>query len=421
MKKKLNNDRSYFFYLILLVITLVSCSESKSENHVEVMHKKMYTCSMHPQIIRDTPGKCPICGMDLIEKKSDNKVQLDVGIDDLIKPVDAYVLSSVKTSSPIEKEVSVIFKVNGFISYDTRQFSTISSRYEGRIEKLYVKYNFQKVEKGQALFEMYSPELITAQQNLIFLLKNDETNTALIESAKRRLSLLGMTKTQTEQLASTKQTMITTTVYSPVDGYVIEEKISSQMESNKNSMGAENSKTDYSTQELSVKEGQTLSKEQRIFKIVNTQMVWALLKLSGAQAEYVKKNDVVKIFSQSISEPIISPVDFVEPMFEGAEKYLTVHVHLHNTDGRWKVGDLITAEINGGQKKSLWINKESVLNLGNESVVFVKEGNNFFKVRKIALGIKVNNWIEVLDGISSKDSIAENAQYLIDSENFVKQ
>ncbi|MCX6182132.1 MAG: efflux RND transporter periplasmic adaptor subunit [Bacteroidetes bacterium] len=421
MKKKLNNDRNYFFYLILLVLTLGSCSESKNEKHDEAMHKKLYTCSMHPQIIRDAPGKCPICGMDLVEKKSDDKVTLDVEMDDLIKPVDGYVLSSVKTISPTEKEVPIVFEVSGFISYDTRQFSTISSRYDGRIEKLYVKYNFQKVEKGQALFEMYSPELITAQQNLIFLLKNDETNTTLIESAKHRLSLLGMTKTQTEQLISTKQTMSTTTVYSPVDGYVIEEKLSAQMGSNKNSMGAANTNTDYSTQELSLKEGQTLLKEERIFKIVNTQMVWALLKLSGNQAEYVKKSDIVKIFSQSISEPISSPVDFVEPMFEGTEKYLTVHVHLHNTEGKWKVGDLISAEINGGQKKSLWINKESILNLGNETVVFLKEGNNFFKVRKVVTGITANNWIEVLEGISSNDSIADNAQYLIDSENFVKQ
>jgi Cu(I)/Ag(I) efflux system membrane fusion protein len=420
MKKKLNNAKICFLCMMILMLTIVSCSESKikKQETMQMDMSKTYTCPMHPQIMRNMPGKCPICGMDLVEKISEkNAVPIDVKVDDLMKPVDEYVVSSIKTISPVEKEMALTIKANGFITYDTRLFSSVASRYEGRIEKLYVKYNFQKVEKGEKLFEVYSPELITAQQNLLFLIKNDVDNKTLIDGSKQKLSLLGMTKTQIDEMISSEQTLPTTTVYSPVSGYVIEEKIAMEMG---NGMGG-STKTDFSTQELSVKEGQYLSKGQSVFKLVNTDKVWVLIKLLGSQIGTIKKGDVVQISGEAILNPVSEPIEFIQPVFEGADKYLTAHVHLHNPNGELKIGSLVKAEINAGVKKSLWINKQAVLDLGNEKVVLLKTNGALFKVKKITTGITVDDWIEVIDGISISDSIAENAQYLIDSESFVKQ
>lgn len=415
------------FLILLISLLIVACSGSKTEkpsehegHDMQQMSKgKIYTCPMHPQIIKSKPGQCPICGMDLVEKTSISDTTIDVTIDGFIKP-DESVLSSIKTIRPIEKEMQISIKTNGFISYDASEVSSIASRYQGRIEKLYVKYNFQKVEKGQKLFDIYSPELQTAQQDLIFLIKNDNENKMLIDGAKQKLALMGLTNAQIEQLVSTGNIIYTTSVYSPVSGYVVEENNASKMEENTNSMNEQgSSQTNHIAKELSIKEGQYLSKGQSIFKVVNNDKVWALIKLFGSDMSNIKKGDKVTL-TTDIADSINAKIDFIQPTFEGAEKYLTARVHLDNSSGKLKIGDLVKAEINKGSKKALWINKEAIIDLGNEKIVLLKTENNLFKVKKISTGITVDNWSEIINGIITKDTVAQNAQFLIDSESFIK-
>ena len=126
----------------------------------------------------------------------------------LLIPTNEFAISSV-TAIPIEhKEEELELKVFGSVAYDTRQAGSISSKVKGRIEKLYIRYKYQPVSKGQHVMDIYSPELMTAQQNLIFLLKNDPNNTSLINAAKERLFLLGMTSVQVSEVALSKKTKI---------------------------------------------------------------------------------------------------------------------------------------------------------------------------------------------------------------------
>lgn len=384
-------------------------------------NKTIFTCPMHPEIIRQKAGNCPICGMALVEKITDTQSEkvVDLNLNDIIKPVDEYVLSSMKLINPIEKSLQTSSSANGYISYNTNDFIAISSRLEGRIEKLYIRYNYQKVEKGQKLYDIYSPELQTAQQNLLFLLKNDGENNSLITSAKKKLVLLGMTENQIELLSKSNKTINTTTIYSPVSGYIIEETMALKLNQ---STGMNDGKIQENptNKELAIKEGHYLKKGEHTFKVVNFSNVWAFVKLAESEKIGVKKGDKISIQKNGTELSIASKIDFIEPIFQESEKFLTLHVHLNNSKGNFKIGDLITAKIAKGTTIGLWISQESIVDLGNEKIVLIKSKNKLLQVRKITTGVTVDNLVQVIDGLSAEDLIAQNAQFLFDSESFIK-
>src|SRR5882757_4600146 len=139
--------------LLIAYCLLASCSQNKKQAQTEE-----YTCSMHPTVVLDKPGTCPVCGMDLVLKgKATGEVKAMGELNYLLKPVNAIVISSIKTVTPVRKSVELKTEANGMITYDTRRLTTISSRFSGRIEKLFVKSNFQPIHKGQRIFEIYSP------------------------------------------------------------------------------------------------------------------------------------------------------------------------------------------------------------------------------------------------------------------------
>ncbi len=155
----------------------------KTTRHAE----PVWTCPMHPEIVRDKPGTCPICGMDLVRKEPEARKVAVVGLNDLLRAGNGEVLSSVPVTAMQQETVTPMLEVFGRIAYDTRRISTISARVSGRIEKLYVRYRYQHVQRGQRIMDLYSPELIMGEQDLLFLLKNDPTNSGLIGAARERL------------------------------------------------------------------------------------------------------------------------------------------------------------------------------------------------------------------------------------------
>jgi Cu(I)/Ag(I) efflux system membrane fusion protein len=170
-----------FCLLLIAYCLLASCSRNNKHTLTE-----QYTCPMHPTVVKDKPGTCPICGMELVLKGNHSEeVKITDELTYLLKPVNSAVVSSIKTIIPVKKSMEIKSNVNGLITYDTRTFTAISSRFEGRIEKLFVKYNFQPIHKGQRILEIYSPELLTAQRDLLYLLKSDKENSQLIDGEKR--------------------------------------------------------------------------------------------------------------------------------------------------------------------------------------------------------------------------------------------
>src|SRR5512138_3687742 len=217
-------ELKYIIISLLSLLVFIACNDKKDTHtaHKQEVQKDIYTCPMHPEILRDVPGRCPICGMELVKKETEGKKIAEVELGSLVKPTNEFVVSTVPVTTIQKREEQIEIEALGSIAYDTRQVGSISARVSGRIEKLFVKYRYQKISKGQHILDIYSPELLTAQQNLLFLLKNDASNTTMIEAAKQRLLLLGMTDQQLRQVINSGQPSMTIAVYSNYSGHIHE-------------------------------------------------------------------------------------------------------------------------------------------------------------------------------------------------------
>ncbi|HMT75684.1 MAG TPA: efflux RND transporter periplasmic adaptor subunit [Chitinophagaceae bacterium] len=386
--------------------------EMKDHQHDKVE----YTCPMHPEVIKDKPGTCPICGMDLVKKETGSKKVDDIELESLLKPTNEFVVSSIPVTTIEKRDVQIEIEALGNIAYDTRQVGSISTRVSGRIEKLYVRYRYQKISKGQKILDIYSPELLTAQQNLLFLLRNDAANITFIEAAKEKLLLLGMSNEQLKQVIHSGKPSLTIAVFSNYSGHIHEASNGGSMNTASDNM------RDISliTEELSLKEGMYVQKGQSVFTVFNPDRAWAILNIYGENQSLVKKGNTVRVVPETVPDKDFrATIDFVEPFYRKESKTVTSRVYFNNSTLKIPIGSQVKATIFGDTKEAYWLPKESVLSLGMDKVVFQKtEGG--FKAKKISTGIVHEKHIQVISGLTTKDSVSANAQFLMDSESFIK-
>lgn len=417
-------------YRLWAVILLMAFACTQKKDHT---NNDQYTCPMHPTVIQNAPGSCPVCGMDLVRKgQPGEEVKITESLNYLLKPTNATVTSSIKTITPIQKSMNVEIKSNGMITYDTRRFTSLPIRFSGRIEKLLVKYNFQSIRKGQKILEIYSPELLTAQRDLFYLLKSDKDNTQLIEGAKEKLRLLGLSDSQISQLMTTTQESYSFAVYSPVDGYVIEEAIANALAPTdqssgqlmeggmaSSSTGEKQSSIRSTNRELLTREGMYVSAGQTLFKIVNTEHVWAEFDVYQQDASYIRKNDRVSLTFENIAEEVEATVNFIQPFFKNDENFVKVRIYLSNVGNKFGIGELVKVRFSIPTTNALWIPVSSRLDLGTKEIVFTKR-RGIFRPKEVITSRQSGEWIEVKSGLEVSDSLAYNAQFMIDSESFIK-
>lgn len=404
--------------VMILGLAIISCNGRGSSGKEQKMEadKQLYTCPMHPEVIKDKPGNCPICGMKLVKKETDSKKITEVELESLLKPTDEFVVSSIPVTAMEQKSEQIEIEALGNIAYDTRQVGSISARVSGRIEKLYVRYRYQKINRGQKILDIYSPELLTAQQNLLFLQKNDAENASFIQAAKEKLLLLGMSNEQLQQVIQSGRPSLTIAVYSNYSGHIHEAANGGTMNTASGNM------RDISliTEELSLKEGMYVQKGQSVFTVFNPDRAWAVLSIYGDNQSLVKPGNTVRIVPEtSPGKDFRAAIDFIEPFYRKENKTLTARVYFNNSVLKIPIGSQVKATVFGNTKEAFWLPKEAVLSLGMDKVVFQKTDGGF-KAVKISTGISYENKLQVLSGLTTTDSVAANAQFLMDSESFIK-
>ncbi len=410
MNMKINKSLILKLFVIVLAFNFNGCKSNSGNKLASADTEEIYTCPMHPQIIKHEPGNCPICGMPLVKKENAKMEISNISLSTVLQSNNNTVISSIPVTTVQFSQQKIQLEALGSVNYDTRFMKTIASRVGGRIEKMYIKYRYQPIHAGDKVMDIYSPELLTGQQNLLFLVKNDATNSPLMYAAKQRLLLLGMTENQIQKIISTGKTIFSVTVYSPYSGHVHEAGNMNASEP-QNQMGI--------TQELSIKEGMYVEKGQPIFQVNNMDNVFINLNFFPGENSLIKVGSSVTIIAETAPDKkIFSKIDFIEPFYKNNSKTVSARVYLNNSKLMIPVGSQVKATLNIQTKFSNWLPKESVLSLGLNKIVFLKEGD-VFKAHSITTGISSNNLIQVLDGLNAKDSVAGNAQFLIDSEGFI--
>jgi membrane fusion protein, copper/silver efflux system len=425
MKRKWKNNLMAAMSALFLVLTFHSC-ENKKTAALET-----YTCPMHPTVVSEKPGTCPVCGMDLVVKgrKVDEQSAKDLAY--VIQSTNESVVSDIKTIKPTYKAVAVRINAQGSVTYDTRNLYSIPTRISGRLEKIFLRKPYQQVVKGQKVAEIYSPEMNTAQRELIFLLENDAQNSSLINAAKNKLRLMGLAENQINSISAKKEIGNTVSIFSSVTGYLIpdapmastEGGVSTQPSGNgEMGDGMNNNSSEVGAggkiEPVSFKiprEGNYVSAGQTLFRIADNSSMRIEIDVPIEQSYFLRKGNTVVIDTGEGTHEVT--IDFIEPFLDENQGFAKVRVntrevaHLH-------IGHLVKAEIKADSAEGLWVPRDAVVDLGKQTVVFVKEGK-VFKPRDVKVR-EIGSEYQILNGVTTSDEIAFNARFLIDSESIIK-
>ncbi len=358
-------------------------------------------------------------------------------LNELVKSTNQTVFSEIKTISATQQKLNPILQANGIIEYDPQLINNISARFNGRIEKLYVRFNFENVSKGQRIMDINSTEILAAQHAFIYLLKNSSNDIELIQSTKQKLKLLGITNEQLIQIETSKQAINPLPIYSPYSGHIHGIGISSEAissaslnngmnskmgnsDSESNPIEIENQTTSQSSS-LTIKEGMYLTSGQAIFSVYNTNKVWGVLTIFQKDAAFIDVGDKVQINSETNPNNVItSNIHYIEPVVGQNSATIKARVYLQNEQHlQLKIGTLLSAKIYTSEINGMWLPRNAVINLGKKQIVFLKNKNNFI-AKTIQTGFETDTTIQIISGLKLDEKVAANAQYLVDSESFIK-
>ncbi|WP_338408705.1 efflux RND transporter periplasmic adaptor subunit [uncultured Flavobacterium sp.] len=388
----------------------------KANNHsVMTQQTEVYICPMpEDSVFSDKPGSCQKCGMTLEKKVMESTNIEDNSIDNLLKPTDKFIVGNYQTT--VAKDTVIYSEINlpGVVEYDPNSSVNIAARISGRIERMYVNYKFQKISKGQKMFDLYSPELLTEQQNFIYLISNDTNNSSIIKASKQKLLLYGMTENQINLLFSTQRANPIISIYSPASGII------QGTENRPISINGSMTNTYLTTENLSVKEGDYIKKNEPVFKLLNTEKVWCIFNVSQAYSSVTTINQSINITTEvDKNKTLHAKINFVETQLNSVDKSNRIRVYLNNSQLKLPIGLRLEGVLKTSPTKGIWIQKESMVSIGTKKIIFLKLENGF-KASAIKTGVELGNFVQVIGGISVEDSIAKNAHYLIDSESFIK-
>lgn len=328
-------------------------------------------------------------------------------------------------------------KGNGYVTFDPRRNRKIPARIGGRIERLYVKYNYQYIQKGEKIMELYSPELNTYVSEYLFI-KRKSKDPVLMDKAKQKLLLLGLTRDQILKIDQSGAAPFTITIYSPFEGYVLSnpsttgggmgtQNTQSGMGSGMNNpaAGASTDIPGTTLSDNSIREGMYVSKDQTVFWINDFREVWGIVAFSHQNEKILKAGLEAVVKSELLPDQTFrSVIPMVEPVYLSGQKFTQVRLYLSNAKRKLKQNSLVTATVSVNSQ-AIMVPASSVYYLGNTAIVWVqravtKQGSNVFQARAVKIGNRNNQTIEVLKGLNRGEFIAKDAGYLADSETIVQ-
>jgi len=349
----------------------------------------------------------------------------------LLQPTNFQVISSLQSVKPTLKTTSTV-KARGYISLDERRNEKIAARVSGRIEKLFVKYNLQRVNAGDKVMELYSPELNTYQEELLYLVKS-HSDQNLIDKAEEKLRLLGITQIQIDNIKRTGQTFYVMTIYSQQGGYVFFKQMSASLLASLKKeadgmigMNEQNEPaTTFNSDSQQLREGDYINKGDILFWLNDLQIVWAMIAIDNSHMHEIKLGTKASVVGEQYKQDTIhTSISFIEPQYQPNQKFGMARIYLNNVNNRYKINSLMNAEINIETKPMMTVPYSSVLFLGKRELVWVMKGftqdrNRIYEAREIRIGTTEDGDVEIKEGLNADEEVAINAGYLMDRESLI--
>lgn len=353
----------------------------------------VWTCSMHPQIRMDKPGKCPICAMDLIplKKNAGNDVAVDPSAIQLSE--EAMALADVQTTRVSQENPVKKVHLYGKIAPDERSLQSQTAYVGGRIEKLNVEFTGESVRSGQTLATLYSPELFTAQQELLQAVSMQQPQ--LVQAAREKLRLWNMTETQIDEIQKSG-------------------KASPMVEIKANTSGIVTAKR--------VNKGDYISQGAVLFDIANLSRVWAMFDAFEVDLPFLNQGDRVEFTLTAFpGKKFSGKISFVDPIINATTRTARVRVDVANPGLELKPEMYATAEVEAplkGYKNKIVVPQTAVLWTGKRSIVYVRQPDAAmptFLMREVELGPSLGGAYVVINGLSDGEEIVTNGVFSIDA------
>lgn len=423
----------------VFVILLTACSEQdnnpdvtaadKKETAVEHAEKHLapnYVCPMHPQIIRGEPGTCPICGMNLIKKEASVKKEkkllywvapmdanyrrdapgkspmgmdlvpvYDDGEDGITVKISPAVENNMGVRTAMVKKDTLWRRIDtvGYVDFDENKISHVHLRIQGWIEKLLIKSEGERVKEGQLLFEVYSPELVNAQEEYLQALRSGHKG--LLSASRERLEALGISKTQINQVNKTRKASQFVKIFAKQDGIV---------------------------SKLNVREGMFVMPQKEVMSLADLSNIWILAEVFESQANWVKTGQSAEVKLSYLPGRVWhGEVEYIYPSLDPKTRTLKVRLRFDNKDEALKPNMFADVTIYGGAKREvISIPREALIRSGNDERVIVALGEGRFQPREVTAGIESGEYIEIIKGLTTEDKVVTSGQFLIDSEASLK-
>lgn len=365
---------------------------AENHNHEISIEKEstIWTCSMHPQIRQPNPGDCPLCGMDLIpvqeEKTSANPQAVQM-------TEYAMKLANVQTMTVGAESSTNQIRLNGKIAVDERLAYSQSAHIPGRIEQLHINFTGEKVMRGAALAQVYSPEMVTAQEELLQAYAIRESNPRLFEAAKQKLRNWNIGEAQINTILKSGQPSERFTIRADVSGIVTEKLV-----------------------EL----GDYVERGMPIYEITDLSKVWALFDIYENNMKLLKEGSAVEFSVASLpGKTFKGKVEFIDPILNPQTRVSTARVVVDNENGLLKPGMFVTGivEKTSGKNNSeeISVPKSAVLWTGKRSVVYVQKSPGNFELREVVLGTSLGNSYLIEKGLQPGEKVVVNGAFTVDS------
>ncbi len=385
----------------LVALLIVACTNKDKHEHHEVETTQAgttYTCPMHPQIVESEPGSCPICGMDLVPVKKQTTAEKNAG--SIMLSETQIKLGNISTRPVQLEQVGSNTILTGRLAVDQTQADLISSRAAGRIERLYVKETGRSIQKGQPLYDLYSESLLTLEQEYLLALdqvkafSEEKQFASILDAAKRKLLLMGLSHAQVNRLAQTRQLDARITFLAPTSGIVTE---------------------------IATAEGVYVAEGSLLYRLSRFNTIWVEAELYAQEAAQLQVGTPIEVTVPGQPAPIKTKVSFINPEFRQNSQVVIARAKLPNSQGQLIPGTQATINLPAPTNQALTLPLNAVIRDARGAHVWVKTGENTFNSKMVSLGAESANQVAITSGLSPNDAVVVTGAYLLYSEYALKK